>query len=34
MPLVVQMIAQLDALFIEFVGPIGVELAGIALQKW
>lgn len=34
MPLVVQMIAQLDALFVESVGPIGVELAGIALKKW
>jgi hypothetical protein len=34
MPLVAQMIAQLDALFVEFVGPIGFELAGVALKKW
>ena len=34
MPLVVQMIAQLDALFVEFVGPIGIELASAALHKW
>ena len=34
MPLVAQMIAQLDALFVEFVGPIGFELAGVALNKW
>lgn len=34
MPLVAQMIAQLDALFVEFVGPIGFELAGVALRKW
>jgi hypothetical protein len=34
MPLVAQMIAQLDGLFVEFVGPIGIELAGAALIKW
>lgn len=34
MPMVAQMIAQLDALFVELVGPIGFELAGVALNKW
>ena len=34
MPLVAKMIAQLDALFVEFVGPIGFELAGLVLNKW
>lgn len=34
LPLVAQMIAQLDALFVEFVGPIGFELADVALKKW
>jgi hypothetical protein len=34
MPLVAQMIGQLDGLFMEFVGPIGLELAGAVLDKW
>mgnify|MGYP003454042631 CR=1 FL=1 len=34
MPLVAQVIAQLDALFVEYVGPIGFELASVALNKW
>ncbi len=34
LPLVAQTIAQLDALFVEFVGPIGFELAGAVLKKW
>ena len=34
MPVVARMVVQLDALFVETVGPIGVELAGAALKKW
>lgn len=34
LPLVAQMIAQMDALLVEFVGPIGFELAAVALQQW
>lgn len=28
------MIAQVDQLFVEFVGPIGFELAEVAFKKW
>lgn len=34
LPVVQRMINQLDALFVEFVGPIGLELAEDVFKQW
>jgi len=34
LPVVQRMIQQLDALFVEFVGPVGMELAEDIFKQW